>query len=239
MLNNVSFRVAPGQRVALIGPSGHGKSTIASLLLRLYDPPSGAIRIDGQDLRDMTILSLRSQMSVVMQDSPLFAASVYENIAYGYQDATPAEIVAAARLANAHQFICDLPEGFETQLGERGATLSGGQRQRIAIARAAVRDAPILVLDEPTTGLDEDNEQAVIQALERVTSNRTTLLISHDLMFASRSDLILYIEHGQIVEQGSHADLIQLGGRYARIFGQQDAGFSDEKGQSSLHALQT
>src|SRR5690606_13191035 len=221
VLDNVSFRIAPGQRVALIGPSGHGKSTIASLLLRLYDPDRGSIRIDGQDLRDLTISSVRGQMSVVMQDSPLFVASVHENIAYGNPEATPAEIVAAARLANAHRFIGDLPEGYETQLGERGATLSGGQRQRLAIARAAVRDAPILILDEPTTGLDDDNEQAVIQALERLTAGRTTLLVTHDLNFAARSDLILYIEHGRIVEQGTHEELLDLGGRYARIFGLQ------------------
>lgn len=221
VLDNVSFRIAPGQRVALIGPSGHGKSTIASLLLRLYDPDRGSIRIDGQDLRDLTISSVRGQMSVVMQDSPLFVASVHGNIAYGNPEATPAEIVAAARLANAHRFIGDLPEGYETQLGERGATLSGGQRQRLAIARAAVRDAPILILDEPTTGLDDDNEQAVIQALERLTAGRTTLLVTHDLNFAARSDLILYIEHGRIVEQGTHEELLDLGGRYARIFGLQ------------------
>lgn len=238
VLDGVSFRVPPGRQVALIGPSGHGKSTIASLLLRLYDPTGGAIRIDGQDLRDVTVQSLRSQMSVVMQDSPLFAASVLENIAYGSPAATPQEIVTAARLANAHHFIADLPEGYETELGERGATLSGGQRQRLAIARAAVRDAPILVLDEPTTGLDEDNEQTVIQALERAATGRTTLLITHDLSFASHSDLLLYVEHGRIVEQGSHSELMRLDGRYARIFSQQRAsGFGLEETELQ-HAIQ-
>ena len=218
VLRNISFRIAPGQQVALVGPSGHGKSTLASLLLRLYDPTSGAIRIDGRDLREYKVDSLRRQMSVVLQDSLLFAASVRDNISYGQPDADATDIVASARLANAHLFIGDLPIGYETILGERGATLSGGQRQRIAIARAAIRQAPILVLDEPTAGLDEQNEQTVVEALKRLASRSTSLLITHDLAFASHADLILYIERGQIVERGAHLELMEAGGKYATLY---------------------
>ncbi len=217
VLRNISFTIQPGQTVALIGPSGHGKSTIASLLLRLYDPTDGGIEIDGRDIRSYKVESLRRQMSVVMQETLLFAASVRDNIAYGRPDSTAADIVAAARLANAHLFIGDLPHGYETVLGERGTTLSGGQRQRLSIARAAVRQAPILVLDEPTTGLDEANEQSVINALKRLSEHTTTVLVTHDLAFASRADYILYIENGEIVERGTHASLIDAGGRYARL----------------------
>lgn len=199
-LNDVSFEVQPGERIAIIGPSGHGKSTLASLLLRLYDPQAGHILIDGQDIRSYTLESLRSQMSVVLQDSFLFAASIRENIAYGALQATDEEIERAARLANIHDFIMSLPDGYDTQIAERGASLSGGQRQRIAIARATVRNAPILIFDEPTTGLDENNEQAVVAALERLAAGRTTFWITHDLDCAARADRILTVEDGHIWE---------------------------------------
>lgn len=223
LLQAVDLTVEPGQRVALVGTSGSGKSTLVSLLLRLYDPSSGRILIDGRDLRDYTLASLRPQISVVLQESLLFAATVWENIAYGSTMATREEIEAAARLANAHEFILRLPQGYDTLLGERGATLSGGQRQRIAIARAAIRQAPILVLDEPTTGLDQESEQAVVEALERLAVNRTTFWITHDLYAAVGADLICYLEHGQILEQGTHADLMQRQGRYAALYQMQTA----------------
>jgi ATP-binding cassette, subfamily B, bacterial len=218
ILSQIDFEVLPGQQVALVGASGSGKSTLASLLLRLYDPVGGRVLIDGRDIREYTLESLRAQIAVVLQDSILFAASVRDNIAYSAPSATEAEIEAVARLANAHEFIQALPQGYETILGERGATLSGGQRQRIAIARAALRQSSILVLDEPTTGLDKQNELAVIQALERLARGRTTLTITHDLQLAARADLILYLEGGRVRERGTHAQLRQLNGRYAALY---------------------
>jgi ATP-binding cassette subfamily B protein len=216
-LDDVSFKIEAGQKVALVGPSGHGKSTIMSLLLRLYEPETGLILLDGKDFRRYTIESVRSQMSVVLQDSPLFAMSVRDNIAIGAANVTDEEIERAARLANADEFIRNLPEGYDTILGERGVTLSGGQRQRLAIARAAVRNTPILILDEPITGLDESNARIVLSALEKLMEGRTTLLITHDLRHTTMVDQILYIEHGRIVESGSHADLMARGGRYAAM----------------------
>jgi ATP-binding cassette subfamily B protein len=218
VLEDVSFEVKPGQQVALVGPSGIGKSTILSLMLRLYDPKRGRVLIDGRDVRDYTLASLRSQIGIVLQDSVLFAASVRENIVHGNLQASPEEIEAAARLANANDFIEAMPEGYASIVGERGVTLSGGQRQRIAIARAAIRKAPILLLDEPTTGLDEENQQMVLQAMDRLAQGRTTLLITHDLQSAARSDRIFYLDQGQILESGSHSDLMQANGRYAALF---------------------
>ena len=232
ILQDISFTAQPGQRVALVGPSGGGKSTLVSLLLRLYDPIAGSICIDGHDLREYQIESLRRQISIVLQDSVLFAVSVRDNIAYGSLGATDAEIEAAARLANAHDFIMALPEGYDTLLGERGATLSGGQRQRIAIARAAVRRARIVILDEPTVGLDNENEQAVTEALERLTQGCTTFLITHNLQGAVTADQILYIEQGRILEQGTHTDLMRQGQRYAALYQIQSA--IDSSGDSVL-----
>jgi ATP-binding cassette subfamily B protein len=227
VLADISFEVRPGQHVALVGPSGIGKSTILSLLLRLYDPLGGRVLIDDQDIRDYTLASLRSQISVVLQDSVLFAASVRDNIAYGCPQACTEEIEAAARLANAHDFIQAMSQGYETIVGERGVTLSGGQRQRIAIARAAIRKAPILLLDEPTTGLDEENQQIVLEALDRLSHGRTTFLATHDLQSTARADRILYLEHGRVLEAGSPAELLEINGRYAALFRSQTAGLSE------------
>src|SRR5262249_32983804 len=170
---------------------------------------------DGRDIRDYTLSSLRPQISAVLQDTLLFVASARENIAYGTPESTPEAVEAAARLANAHEFIQALPKGYDTVLGERGTTLSGGQRQRIAIARAAIRQAPILVLDEPATGLDGENERLVLDALGRLAAGRTTFIISHDLHLAARADLIFYLEGGRVRESGTHAELMATGGSYA------------------------
>ncbi|PSB05115.1 ABC transporter ATP-binding protein [Merismopedia glauca] len=218
LLENINLKVQSGQQIAIVGGSGGGKSTLVSLILRLYDPISGSVKIDGRDIREYTLDSVRSQISVVLQESLLFAATIRENIAYGVADVREAEIVAAAELANAHEFIAAMPQGYDTVVGERGATLSGGQRQRIAIARAAIRQTPILILDEPTTGLDKGSEQIIIEALQRLAQNRTTFVITHDLYLATRSDAIVYIEGGEIKERGSHAELMSDNGRYADLY---------------------
>ncbi len=218
VLRHIQLEAVSGQRVAIVGSSGSGKSTLVSLLLRLYDPSSGRVTVDGRDIREFTLESLRSQISIVLQDNVLFAASVRDNIACGRPEVTADQVEAAARLANAHEFIQTLPQGYDTILGERGSTLSQGQRQRIAIARAAIRQAPILILDEPTTGLDRKNERAVLEALERLAKQRTTFLISHDLQQAARMDLLLFLEDGRIIEQGSHSDMMRLNGRYAELY---------------------
>ncbi|MGV0104277.1 Protein tyrosine phosphatase [Nostoc sp. DSM 114160] len=227
-LHNINFEVQPGQHVALVGPSGGGKSTLVSLLLRLYDPLEGRILVDGHDLRQYKVQSIRQQISVVLQESILFAASVKDNIAYGCLGASDQAIEQAARLANAHDFIMALPESYETILGERGATLSGGQRQRISIARAAIREAAIAILDEPTTGLDNENEHAVNEALDRLTQKCTTFIVSHNLRAVKQADLILYIEDGQILEQGTHQELLRLGGHYSAMYALKSAGNSHE-----------
>jgi ATP-binding cassette subfamily B protein len=223
VLERFDFEVPPGRHVALVGPSGIGKSTLVNLLLRLYDPVQGRVLIDGRDIRELTLASLRSQISVVLQDTLLFAASARDNIAFGAPDAPPEAVEAAALLANAHEFIEALPQGYDTVLGERGMTLSGGQRQRIALARAALRRAPILVLDEPTTGLDRENERTVLEALDRLAEGRTTFYVTHDLQLAARCDLILYLERGCVFECGSHAELLRAGGRYAALHARQVA----------------
>jgi ATP-binding cassette, subfamily B, bacterial len=218
VLKEIGFLAYPGQRVAIVGHSGSGKSTLSNLLLRLYDPTEGEILIDQHPIRDYTLASLRSQISIVLQDSLLFATSIWDNIGYGSPSATQADIIAAAKLANAHDFILALPNGYDTVIGERGVTLSGGQRQRVAVARAAVRQAPILILDEPTTGLDKANEQEVLDALERLTAGRTTFLIVHDLALAAKADCILYIERGRLLERGTHQELMSINGRYASLY---------------------
>jgi ATP-binding cassette subfamily B protein len=221
VLKHIDFEVAAGRHVAIAGPSGVGKSTLINLLLRLYDPQKGRVLIDSGDIREYTMASLRAQISVVFQDTILFGASVRDNIVYGALGADAEAVEAACRLANAHEFIQALPEGYDTILGERGVTLSGGQRQRLAIARAALRKAPILVLDEPATGLDEENESAVLEALTRLANGRTTFFITHDLRLAARADHVLYLEDGRVIERGSHEDLLQGRGRYASLYRQQ------------------
>jgi ATP-binding cassette, subfamily B, bacterial len=217
ILEDVSFHIAPGQRAVILGASGAGKSTLASLLLRLYQPTAGRILLDGVDFSSFRRDSVRQQVGIVLQDSMLWGASVRENIAYGNLDATIDQIVAAARAANAHDFITELPEGYDTVIGERGASLSGGQRRRIAMARAIIRNAPILVLDEPMSGLDVESEAQVRDALDRITAGRTCLLITHDLREASRADVVLLVEGGRVVAHGRHRDLARTSLRYRRI----------------------
>jgi ABC-type multidrug transport system fused ATPase/permease subunit len=220
-LQSLSFRMAAGEAVALVGHSGAGKSTIAQLLPRLYDPHAGAVLLDGHDIRGFTLESLRSQMAMVLQETVLLRGTVAENIAYGREGATLDDVVAAAKQANAHDFIMEMPDGYETLLGERAATLSGGQRQRLAIARAFIRDAPILILDEPTTGLDADSSALVAEALQTLARNRSTLIVSHDLNLIRSVDRVLVISAGRIHEEGSPADLLASGGLYADLYARQ------------------
>ena len=218
VLRQVSFAGSPGQRVALVGASGAGKSTIVSLILRLYEPQEGRILIDGVDIRQYRRDSLRRQIGLVLQQSILFGATIRENIAYGSPEASLDEIVAAARAANADEFIRELEEGYDTVIGERGATLSGGQRQRIAIARALIRDAPILILDEPMTGLDVESEGKVREALDRLMAGKTSLMITHDLPSIADADLVLLLEEGRIADRGTHAELVARSGRYRQLY---------------------
>src|SRR5262249_5235041 len=201
----------------IVGPSGAGKTTVAGLIARFYDPRSGAVKIDGTDVRDYTLKSLRDQISIVLQDTLLFRASVWDNISYGRPDASPEDTIEAAKLAKAHDFTLDLPQGYATMVGDRGVTLSGGQRQRIAIARALVRNSPILILDEPTAGLDAASELAVIDALDRLMQGRTTVVIAHHLSTIRQADVIFVVNGSQVVEHGTHDALLANGGLYAEL----------------------
>ncbi len=218
VLKEVSFKIEAGQVAAIVGPSGTGKTTIVSLIPRFYDPVSGQIKIDGTDIRRYRVKSLRDQISFVLQDTLLFRDTIWKNIAYGKPDASSKEIMRAAELANAREFIEEMPEGFDTMLGERGVNLSGGQRQRIAIARAVIRDTPVLILDEPTSGLDAASEQAVIQALERLMKGRTSIVIAHDLGTIRHANIILVIKESELVEQGTHEALLAQNGVYAELY---------------------
>ncbi|HET6859548.1 MAG TPA: ABC transporter ATP-binding protein, partial [Streptomyces sp.] len=220
-LQSVNFRMAAGESVALVGHSGAGKSTIAQLLPRLYDPHAGAVLIDGRDIREFTLESVRAQMSMVLQETILLRGTVAENIAYGREGATDEDVVAAAKLANAHDFVLDMPDGYDTVLGERAATLSGGQRQRLAIARAFIRNAPILILDEPTTGLDAESAALVAESLEILARRRSTVIVSHDLNLIRTVDRVLVISAGRVFEEGSPADLLASGGMYAELYARQ------------------
>jgi ABC-type multidrug transport system fused ATPase/permease subunit len=217
VLRNISFRAEPGQRIGLVGPSGSGKSTLVSLIPRFYDPTSGVVAVDDVDVKEVSVRSLRRNIGFILQDTQLFHASVAQNIAYGRLDATPDEIAAAARLAQAEDFILDLPEGYATMVGQGGLTLSGGQRQRLGIARALVRNAPILILDEPSSGLDLESERRVFEGLNRLFAGRTTFVIAHRMSTIRDVDLILVLDAGQIVERGTHGELLARGGVYAGL----------------------
>ncbi|WP_373818708.1 ABC transporter ATP-binding protein [Glaesserella sp.] len=219
VLKDIHFQIEAGESVAIVGPSGAGKTTITSLLLRLYETNNGTIRIDGHDICDFTIASVRKQVAMVPQDNLLFGLSIRENIALGaannFEQVTDEQIIEAAKLAKAHDFIVALPEGYDTILSERGGTLSGGQRQRISIARAAINQSAILILDEPTVGLDKESESYVINALHELMKGRTTIMITHDLAFAAQTDRILFVDDGIVVEHGSHKELLAKNGNYA------------------------
>jgi subfamily B ATP-binding cassette protein MsbA len=218
VLRDVSFTVKPGQMIGVVGPTGGGKSTIMSLIPRFYDPSAGAVLVDSVDVRDYRLQALRDQIGYVLQETVLFRGTVRDNIAYGREDATEEEIMEAAKLANADEFIARMPNGYQTFVGDRGDTLSGGQRQRIGIARAIIRNNPILILDEPTAALDSESERLVIEALERLMKGRTVLTIAHRLSTIRDADKIIVLKDGVVAEQGTHDQLLALGGTYAELY---------------------
>ncbi|XXF76976.1 ABC transporter transmembrane domain-containing protein [Myxococcaceae bacterium GXIMD 01537] len=221
VLHGIDLDIQPGETVALVGPSGAGKTTLMHLVLRFFDPDQGRVLLDGHDVRSVQLLSLREQLALVSQDVQLFPDTLRENIRYGRLDATDAEVEEAARAANAHEFITRLPQGYGTEVGERGVKLSGGERQRVAIARALLRRAPVLLLDEATSALDAENEMLVKEALERLMKSRTCIVIAHRLATVRDVDRIIVVEEGRIVEQGPHAELLALGGGYFRLASRQ------------------
>ena len=228
ILKGISFTVEPGQRVALVGPSGSGKSTIARLLFRFYDVTGGTIRIDGQDLRDVTQTSIHGQIGVVPQDTVLFNDTIYYNIAYGRPDASRAEVEAAAKAAKIHDFILSLPDGYDTTVGERGLKLSGGEKQRVGIARTLLKNPPILILDEATSALDTQTERDIQESLLRMGEGRSVITIAHRLSTIADADQIIVLEAGQIIERGTHEALLSRGGRYAAMWARQSAEEEEE-----------
>jgi len=218
VLKDVSFHIQPGQMVGVVGPTGGGKSTIVSLIPRFYDPSAGAVKIDGKDVRDYQHLALRNHIGYVLQETILFEGTIRDNIAYGRKDVTPEQIIEAAKLANADEFISRMPHGYDTMVGERGETLSGGQRQRIGIARAVIRNNPILILDEPTAALDTESERLVIEALERLMKGRTVITIAHRLSTIRDANKIIVLKGGVVAEEGTHDELLAKGGVYAELY---------------------
>jgi ABC-type multidrug transport system fused ATPase/permease subunit len=221
VLHDIDFHIAPGQMVALVGPSGAGKTSIANLLCRFYDPTHGCVRVDDHDLRQVQMLSLRRHVAVVLQDTFLFNASVRENLLYGKPDASEEELIAAAEAAYAHEFIEQLPNGYDTEIGERGVKLSGGQRQRLALARAILADPRILILDEATSSVDAEAEYLIQQALDEVMKGRTSLVIAHRLSTIRNADKIIALHDGKISEVGNHNELLARGGLYSQLYRRQ------------------
>jgi ATP-binding cassette subfamily B protein len=221
VLNNVSFEIQPGQTLALVGPTGAGKSTIVSLIPRFYDPTWGQVLIDGIDISEMRLASVRRNVSMVLQDTFLFAGTVKENLRFGNEGASDEEIVVAAKAANAHSFIETLPRGYDTRVGERGVRLSGGQKQRLSIARAILKDAPILILDEATSSVDTQTEEEIQEALHELMRERTAIVIAHRLSTVRRADLIAVLERGSIVELGTHEQLMRCKGLYRNLYDRQ------------------
>ncbi|WP_313133863.1 ABC transporter ATP-binding protein [Anaerocolumna sp.] len=223
VLKDINLKILPGQTVALVGTTGVGKTTFASLLNRFYDPQEGAVLIDGIDIREVTLASLRNNISMVLQDTFLFNGTVYDNLVYGWQDADRAAVIGAAKAAKAHEFIEELEDGYDTVIGERGVRLSGGQKQRLSIARAILRNSPILILDEATSALDTKTEKDIQEALDEISRERTTLVIAHRLSTIRSADLIVVLDGNTITEMGTHEELIRLGRVYARLHGKQEA----------------
>ena len=221
ILDNVSVQFVAGKTTAIVGPSGAGKSTMINLIMRLYDPETGHISIDGIDLKDLTLQSLRQHIAYVGQETFLFSGTVRYNISLGRQEASEDDIIAAAKAANAHDFIMSLEKGYDTQVGEGGGNLSGGQRQRVTIARAFLRNAPILILDEPTSALDSESDALIGEALDKLSKGRTTIIVAHRLSTISNADHVIVLDHGKLVEQGAPAALFKRNGRFQKLFASQ------------------